>query len=526
MTADPTALTDRAPGEDIPIEWVYEGADAYAWVHDTEHWPAPMPPMELWLHRHWPAGIDRAWAEVGLEPPAMFYRFQYAGPFLYARETPYEPDRLVRHVMRYREVAREHGGPLRFWQQYCRPRAEQACRELAQAGDAMPLRAVAELWAYGFHQTFTSLALLFESGMRLQAMIADAGIEGAELAGLEVVQGADNPTQAIDGEIWELSELARRTPAVARVISGPAETDALPMLRRDADAAPFVAAFDAVVERHGSRSQGWELTQPTWRERPEAVLALVRARLTAGGASPADVAASSDARRREATERILAQLSDEKRAEFSKTVARLDGIVRIREDRAYWQMTLSGEVRTLLLRRGAVLVAHRAIERAEDIFFLEPDDIEGTAARDFRALVEERRQAWERWRAVEPPAAIGTPSAKPAEPEPARDQLRGAGASRGIATGTARILRSPEEGSRLRRGDILVCEMSTPAWTPLFGIVAGVITETGGPLSHPAITAREYGIPAVVAVRGATSRIRDGQLVSLDGAAGIITLGD
>ncbi len=66
--------------------------------------------------------------------------------------------------------------------------------------------------------------------------------------------------------------------------------------------------------------------------------------------------------------------------------------------------------------------------------------------------------------------------------------------------------------------------MSTPAWTPLFAIVAGVVTETGGPLSHPAITAREYGIPAVVAVKGATRRISEGQLVTVDGAAGTVAL--
>ena len=105
-------------------------------------------------------------------------------------------------------------------------------------------------------------------------------------------------------------------------------------------------------------------------------------------------------------------------------------------------------------------------------------------------------------------------------------ELRGAPASRGQVTGTARILDNPEDGDHLRPGDILVCLMTTPAWTPLFSIVSGIITETGGPLSHPAITAREYGIPAVVAVKSATTLIRDGQTITIDGAKGIITLED
>ena len=102
--------------------------------------------------------------------------------------------------------------------------------------------------------------------------------------------------------------------------------------------------------------------------------------------------------------------------------------------------------------------------------------------------------------------------------------MRGSAASRGVVTGPARIIQNPQDGERLRPGDILVCVMSTPAWTPLFAIAAGIVTETGGPLSHPAITAREYCIPAVVAVKGATERIREGQTITVDGAAGTVSL--
>jgi pyruvate,water dikinase len=286
-----------------------------------------------------------------------------------------------------------------------------------------------------------------------------------------------------------------------------------------------VATFDALIERHGSRSQGWELTQPTWRERPEAALALVRARLAAEGVSPAELSAGSEARRREATERVLARLPAATHAEFSSALAHLDGFVRIREGRAYWQMVLSGELRTLLLRIGASLAAEGKIAAAEDVFFLEPDDFEDGAASDLRPIVGERRRAWERWRAVEPPPLIGATGGPPATDAPARDgELRGSAASRGVVTGRARIIHSPEDGVRLQPGDILVCAASTPSWTPLFGVAAAIVSESGGPLSHPAITAREYGIPAVVAVKGATTAIRDGQTITVDGTAGVIRL--
>lgn len=99
-------------------------------------------------------------------------------------------------------------------------------------------------------------------------------------------------------------------------------------------------------------------------------------------------------------------------------------------------------------------------------------------------------------------------------------ELHGAAASGGRVTGPARILHRLEEGTSLRRGDILVCLIATRAWTPLIAGAAGVVVETGSALSNPASIAREYGVPVVVAVKDAMSRIRDGQIVTIDGAAG------
>ena len=540
MTTLDASIIRTDDGTEIPFAWAYPGADAYEWARDTEHWRNPLTPMERWLHEHWANGIDRAWDEAGMEPPAMFYRFQCVGPFLYSRESPYEPDRMMRMVLRYREVSREHGGALRFWLEYCRPRVERVAHQLAGSNGDMPLAEVAELWAYGFHQTFTSLAVLFEASMRVRAMLTEAAGEDAELLALEVTQGADNPTQGIDAEIWQLAELARETPDIRHALEAAADAGVLESLRSDRAGGPFIAAFDALIGRHGSRSLGWELTQPTWRERPEAPLALVRAYLTSKAVSPAEMSARSDARRHEAIQRALALVPAAQHEAFSKDLARLEGMVRIREDRAYWQMVLAGEVRTLLLRIGAGLVASGRIERADDVLFLEPSEVEDAAPLDLRDLVSERRRAWARWLDVVPPAVIGAAGA-PQDATTAEQAaasasdevnaatgltLRGVAASRGVVTGPARIIQTPDEGAaRLRSGDILVCVASTPAWTPLFAIIAGIISETGGALSHPAITAREYGIPAVVAVKDVTAKIRDGQQVTIDGSAGTIMLG-
>jgi rifampicin phosphotransferase len=114
-------------------------------------------------------------------------------------------------------------------------------------------------------------------------------------------------------------------------------------------------------------------------------------------------------------------------------------------------------------------------------------------------------------------------------PPPASDvpsELRGNAGSPGRVRGTARIVRSLDEADRLRPGDVLVAEFTAPPWTPLFATVSAVVTDAGGILSHCAVVAREYGIPAVVGTARATATIRDGQQVEVDGNAGLVRLLD
>ena len=104
------------------------------------------------------------------------------------------------------------------------------------------------------------------------------------------------------------------------------------------------------------------------------------------------------------------------------------------------------------------------------------------------------------------------------------DSIKGAGTSPGRITAPARVLHGPEDFDQMKPGEILVAAITTPAWTPLFAMASAVVTDIGGPLSHGSIVAREYGIPAVLGTGVATKRIRSGQLITVDGSAGVVTL--
>ena len=203
-------------------------------------------------------------------------------------------------------------------------------------------------------------------------------------------------------------------------------------------------------------------------------------------------------------------------------------------------------VRQVMLEFGRRFVAEGALDEVDDIFYLTFNEVRETVAEspwlDRRALVAGRRAEMAYFRTVDPPLALGAePAATAAADDPvARADLRfwgaapapvdqpnlllGNGGSPGMARGPAKVLCSLAEAAKLQRGDILVAETTSPAWTPLFAIAAAVVTDTGGALSHGAAVAREYGIPAVVGAGIATKRICDGQLIEVDGTRGAVRI--
>jgi phosphohistidine swiveling domain-containing protein len=196
-------------------------------------------------------------------------------------------------------------------------------------------------------------------------------------------------------------------------------------------------------------------------------------------------------------------------------------------------------LRRAVLRLGADLADRRAIEDPNDVWFLRRDELLAALGGVFvltPAVAAERRHTWEGQRHLAPPLRLGTmppmmrrfvesaehairgSTAQPAD----ADTIVGIPASGGRASGPVRILHSIDEFERVRTGDVLVAPMTAPAWTPLFDRLAAIVTDTGGVAAHASIVAREYGLPAVVGTADATRRLRDGDMVEVDGSAGLV----
>lgn len=217
-----------------------------------------------------------------------------------------------------------------------------------------------------------------------------------------------------------------------------------------------------------------------------------------------------------------------------------------REEQASW-FTLGWPImRRAALRLGDELCRRGVIERTEDVFFLTraelmtrlrtnsagPGDHEPP---DLHTVVAARQQEWKRQRRLTPPLTLGKPAGAQLIMQTVEAMrvpsgratsgvslLTGMPASPGRATGLVRIVRGPDDFSRFQAGEVLVAQVTAPAWTPLFERAVAVITDGGSVAAHASLVAREYGIPAVVGTGDATARLHDGQRVTVDGSAGVV----
>lgn len=323
------------------------------------------------------------------------------------------------------------------------------------------------------------------------------------------------------------------------------------------------AAYDDYVHHYAFRALRYEVVEKTMDEEPELVARLVQDQL----GHPADVRTEQEQlsrEREEATETALSLLPDEaSKTRFRELLAEAQRVYPIREDNEFFTVS----VPLALVRRAAIEAGKRLVKRDviaidEDVFFLRIDEVVDALVRppdsdELAQRVIERRAAFEAAERFAPPASYGAEPPLPplwvlpkevreamealqfsrekifqheTEGEQRDDSdptvLHGRAAARGTYSGPVRVIMGEEEFGKIQSGDVLVCPITSPVWSVLFAKVGALVTDSGGILSHPAIIAREYGIPAVVATRTATARLHDGQRVTVDGNAGVVRILD
>jgi phosphohistidine swiveling domain-containing protein len=301
--------------------------------------------------------------------------------------------------------------------------------------------------------------------------------------------------------LWELANGA------ANSVSSP------PGMDRDRALEKFLARYG-----HHSRRE-LDLRVPRWSEEPGYVAELAH-KLT-GTESPSITHERQREHYAQELARVRQRLSPGAFQRFGKKLRRLRTYLWLREQLRDCSTRMYARIRRLALEIGERAAKTGRLYTAEDSFYLSFREIYQVFDTPCKALVEARRQQEQMYRHFHAPNEIGRGfSAAPVEP--AGQRLRGIGCSAGAVSGQVRVVQTPAEAGKLQQGDILVCPFTDPGWTPLLNLAAGVIAENGGLLSHAAVLCREYGIPAVLNVAGATALLRDGQQVRIDGDHGYV----
>jgi phosphohistidine swiveling domain-containing protein len=535
-------------GSDFPVEWPTPDLERYGWRWDQMHCPLPLTP----LSEDWSDDIGEGFARAGriTGAPAYQARFQAHG-YRFTRSTPFTDDATVRRAIMDQDVSERVDRVLEMWEDSYRPETEALTRSLRTWADGAQTPAqlvgrldqvhAARIRQGELHALVMGMAAVAANRF-LDWCTAEIGVDG-EQAGLEMLQGFPNKSLESADALWSLSREALARPAVADLLRRSKPAEFLIGVDATTGGQEFYEALAAFLGEYGHRNESFsELSLATWTEDPRFPLFLVRRFLdVAEDASPKALHARTVARRVESVAQMEGPLTGDsgKLRTFRRFLESGQQRTVLLEDHNFF-IDQQGFVaaRRPALALGEALTRQGAINQVDDVFYLRDSEVREAAARPgaaFQSVVALRRAERDRWLRVLPPTEIGagavasnpgldrffgTFSQEPAPP----GTIVGIAGSPGTVRGVARLIMTLDEVDRLGPGEILVTYATAPPWTPLFGLAVGVVTDAGGVLSHCAIVAREYGIPAVVGARTATAQIEDGMLITVDGTRGIVTV--
>lgn len=538
------------PATDFPIPADLEGL----WLWDKLHCPRPLAPLDQdLLVGACITGFNRTMAEMGsiIRLGSRFINYYSYASFLPADLGGKSKEQALAESLRRANDLMPRLGAL--WRDELLPSLLPGLEKLrttdyARLSDDELLRTFEELRAEAIDRwaIHGKINYLFYAAGLFADFYKEALKPANENEGYEVLQGF--PSLALDSsrELWRLSRLARANPELRRLFAESRPEELQSRLSASEAGRDFLKELAAYLDRFGWRSDSvFELTKPAWREDPGIALNAIQGYIDIGDEGGPEAQYQQAVRHREqllAEARRKLASDPEKLRRFNELYETASAFTPVAEDHNHYidQMGDIG-LRYPALEIGRRLVAKGLLTRPEDVFMLHFAEVCEAlrSGRDYKALAAERRAEIERWAQVVPPPAIGVPGEPSGDPveelllrffgtpvEPSQDPtvINGIPASPGTARGPAKVVRDLEEASKLNPGDVLVCEMTLPPWTPLFATACAVVADTGGVLSHCAIVAREYRIPCVVGTAIGTAVIKDGMTITVDGSKGIVRI--
>jgi pyruvate,water dikinase len=342
----------------------------------------------------------------------------------------------------------------------------------------------------------------------------------------------DNKTIKTNNALIILARSARTDPLVSKDLLSMGSAEFLEGMRSRIYLLKFRNDFDTFMGEYGHRSHTREIYFPRWADDPTLVVDILRSLASAPDIDVERLEKEKTEQRLTAEKEIGRKISSIRLGFFKKIIFKVvlgyaQTYLQFRENQRFYLDHMIHRQRRIFVEYGRRFATQGLIEAAEDIFFLSKEEIFDMAngkLPDMKQAILGRKREFDKYRDFLPPkflqgeiefddTVISTDNLM---------KVTGTSASPGIATGTIRVVDSIEKLSEVMTDEILVTQNTDPGWTPVFSKLGGLITETGGILSHGAVVSREYGIPAVTSVKGARQIFKTGQRVTLDGNEGVV----
>jgi len=568
---EPKVLATFHGDDSFRIEWE-EGERELFWVRDDLHCPNPISPLFFDLGGWW-LTCDHMFRRFGT-PFACDWIAKNVNGYVYTAAIPADPAvRAEANEYQARYVPRvphdpEHAGTigaylgfvlphyaanfLDWWRDRLRPEIERNFAYLdgydTAAASLVELAVLLED-AIDFHDRHWKIHWMlnfaqFSATVALTATIEqvkgelDQALVGRLQSSLE-----DRNWDSIEA-LWRMKEEIKGEQELRSAFAGETAADVLRGLLASERGQAFVRdRLEAYQQEFGYKAiWSHEFSFPTWRENPAPILEALRGYLETDYDYPAAIAAVRDD-----LEAAVGELMDGVEGEERERLQQaLDLSLKMNpltpDHHFYIDQGTNARLRLVALAIGRKLADAGVLDDPEDVVYLRYNELRVlTAAPEAfaaRTLVSDRRDERERQALVRPPDWIGTatddalafpyltlwgfPEKFHRTPPEKVDEVHGLGASPGVVEGAARVVASLDEFDQVREGEILVCQMTNPAWVVLFTKIGGLVTDAGGVASHPAVVAREFAIPAVVGTSLATQRIASGDRVRVNGTSGVV----
>jgi len=554
-----TTAFDDTPWLVEPFRTFAKEDESRFWFLDF-HWPRGLTPMGLtWNQDGYAWGTQLA-AETLPLPPGRGISVRLAGTHTYAASIP------VTDPAHVRERAKRMGQTLpaflgefdaiwtgrvaeieRSWSELRRVELEG----LSPAELGAFLRRARAFHKRAFEIHFEVMYPLLVNYVAFFGLCIDLEVDPLEIA--KFLQGYDTKILETDRELWRLTREARSAGLSSLFAATEPEQLAATLSAAGGRASGWLSTFDAFLDTYGWRTEGTsDIALPSWIEDPTPALGVIKTFLTKEREHDFAAARAAAIEEREsAIDAARSSLTREEQTVFDAGLASCQAANFV-----WWQdeHNFVIDLRVALPMRWACLALGRQVgaDRPDDTLFLFwPEIMAVTDGErrydDYRGLVEARRQYFDHWHDRRPsmPKVLGTVPDAVQDPilteifglnqhflravqtatsdAPVRT-LTGIAAARGGARGIARVLCDADQLHRIQPGEVLVCESTSPNWTPAFAKIAACVCDSGGTLSHAAIVGREYGVPTVTAVGLATVLIKNGDVVEVDGTRGIVTV--